>query len=635
MSPPTVKAAITEQTADDGDTISLDVSGNFEDLDVDSLSFTATGLPSGLSISASGVISGMIASDASTVGGGVYTVDVTADDGTDKVTDTFTFTVSNVAPTVKTAIADQTADDGDTVSLDVSGNFEDLDADSLSFTATGLPSGLSISASGVISGTIASDASTVGGGVYTVDVTADDGTDKVTDTFTFTVSNVAPTVKAAITEQTADDGDTISLDVSGNFEDLDADSLSFTATGLPSSLSISASGVISGMIASDASTVGGGVYTVDVTADDGTDKVMDTFTFTVSNVAPTSSSIPTQNSNDGELISLDISSYFTDNDLDALTYSVSGLPAGFSIDANGVITGSFASDASVVGVYSVTVSVDDGEGGIASETFTWNVTNTVPSSSGIPDQLSTDLDNINFDLSAYFADSDGDFLTYTATNLPPGLSVDSSGVIRGQITEFSSTAGPYVVSVEVTDADGAVNVQSFVWDVLELSGRLEILSFGGNDGAGDAINIYSNTRIYGQLNQFVSDFVFERLSTSSSFNFDRPLSESALGVIEGILDLNLEANPEVAEAGEGAAAEEDFYNDMLLSEEEIRFIQDLLDAIKFFENQEAVEEDELSFSILDDVEEFKIDSSSPLVTMDDLDERRSLSDTFAEGFSLF
>ena len=134
----------------------------------------------------------MIASDASTVGGGVYTVDVTADDGTDKVTDTFTFTVSNVAPTVKTAIADQTADDGDTVSLDVSGNFEDLDADSLSFTATGLPSGLSISASGVISGTIASDASTVGGGVYTVDVTADDGTDKVTDTFTFTVSNVAP-----------------------------------------------------------------------------------------------------------------------------------------------------------------------------------------------------------------------------------------------------------------------------------------------------------------------------------------------------------------------------------------------------------------------------------------------------------
>ena len=268
------------------------------------------------------MISGTIASDASTVGGGVYTVDVIADDGTDKVTDTFTFTVSNVAPTVKTVISDQTADDGDSISLNVSGNFEDLDADSLSFTATGLPSGLSISSSGVISGTIASDASTVGGGVYTVDVTADDGTDKVTDTFTFTVSNVAPTVKTAISDQSADDGDSISLNVSGNFEDLDADSLSFTATGLPSGLSISSSGVISGTIASDASTVGGGVYTVDVTADDGTDKVTDTFTFTVSNVAPTvKTAISDQSADDGDSISLDVSGNFEDLDADSLSFT--------------------------------------------------------------------------------------------------------------------------------------------------------------------------------------------------------------------------------------------------------------------------------------------------------------------------
>ena len=48
MSPQTVKTAISDQSADDGDSISLNVSGNFEDLDADSLSFTATGLPSGL-----------------------------------------------------------------------------------------------------------------------------------------------------------------------------------------------------------------------------------------------------------------------------------------------------------------------------------------------------------------------------------------------------------------------------------------------------------------------------------------------------------------------------------------------------------------------------------------------------------
>ncbi len=69
----------------------------------------------------------------------------------------------------------------------------DEDSDSLTFTATGLPAGLSISSAGVITGTIDRSASQTGGGVYTVEVTAADGDGATaTDSFTWTISNPAP-----------------------------------------------------------------------------------------------------------------------------------------------------------------------------------------------------------------------------------------------------------------------------------------------------------------------------------------------------------------------------------------------------------------------------------------------------------
>ncbi|HSM42889.1 MAG TPA: DUF4347 domain-containing protein, partial [Afifellaceae bacterium] len=124
----------------------------------------------------------------------------------------------NSPPVVDSAIADQSSNDSAAVSLDVSGNFSDPDGDTLTYSATGLPTGLSISSAGVISGTLPADASQ--SGPYTIVVTANDGEGgTVTDTFTWTVNNPAPVVDAAIADQTNDDGDTVSLDVSGDFSD--------------------------------------------------------------------------------------------------------------------------------------------------------------------------------------------------------------------------------------------------------------------------------------------------------------------------------------------------------------------------------------------------------------------------------
>jgi hypothetical protein len=93
-------------------------------------------------------------------------------------------------PTVDTAISDTGDDDGATIT-DIEPDITDPNGDTLTYTATGLPEGLSISATtGVISGTLAADASSGGAsGVYTVTVRATNSHGEyVEDEFDFTAS---------------------------------------------------------------------------------------------------------------------------------------------------------------------------------------------------------------------------------------------------------------------------------------------------------------------------------------------------------------------------------------------------------------------------------------------------------------
>ncbi|WP_280672507.1 putative Ig domain-containing protein [Kitasatospora sp. MAP12-44] len=60
----------------------------------------------------------------------------------------------------------------------------------------------------------------------------------------------------------------------------------------------------------------------------------------------------------------------------------------------------------------------------------------------------------------------GQTLTYSATGLPTGLSISSSGLISGT----ASTAGTYSVSVKATDTTGASGSASFTWTVSTSTG---------------------------------------------------------------------------------------------------------------------------------------------------------------------
>ena len=84
--------------------------------------------------------------------------------------------------------------------------------------------------------------------------------------------------------------------------------------------------------------------------------------------------------------------------------------------------------------------------------------NRAPSLNSISDRSDALDTNINLQLQA--SDADGDRLRFSATNLPPGLSMDSAGKISGTV----STAGIYDVEINVSD-DIADEHTHFTWQV--------------------------------------------------------------------------------------------------------------------------------------------------------------------------
>ncbi len=502
--------ALPGRTGTDAEVVSVDVSGNFTDPDSgDTLTFTATGLPPGLSIDGTtGVISGTIDPSASVTG--PYAVTVTATDGSDATTQqTFTWTVNNPAPIAQ----DDALTTGENTSLSGSvfvdnGSGIDSDPDGDTFVVSEV-NGVAGNVGGSVTGSNGGTFVVLGDGSYTFDpgmafdnlavgetrttsitYTIDDGeggVDTATVTVTVTGVNDAPT-STALPDITGTDAEVVSVDVSGHFTDPDSgDILTFTATGLPPGLSIDGTtGVISGTIDPSASV--NGPYTVTVTATDEWERsTQQSFEWAVSNPAPIAQDDALTT---GENTSLS-GSVFVDNgsgadsDPDGDTFVVSEVN-GLAGNVDGSVTGSnggafvisgdgsytfdpgTAFDNLAVGetrTTSITYTIDDGEGGVDTATVTVTVTgvNDAPTSTALPDITGTDAEVVSVDVSGNFTDPDsGDTLTFTATGLPPGLSIDgTTGVISGTIDPSASVTGPYAVTVTATDGSDATTQQTF------------------------------------------------------------------------------------------------------------------------------------------------------------------------------
>jgi VCBS repeat-containing protein len=535
---PVTQGTLPDQTGSDSATITaIDTSQAFTDPDTgDTLTYTASGLPAGLTIDpATGQITGTPDHSASQGGAGVtpgvYTVTVTATDSHGATVDqTFTYTIGNPAPT---ALADTGATDQDTPtsgnvihSLNPGQSDTDPDGDNLSVSqVNGNPAGVGTVVAGSAGGQFIVNAD----GTYTFDPHGDfadlgagasrttnvsyqvsdgeGGTSTTTLTVTVIGTNDAPTQQGSLPDKTGSDSAPITpIDTSAGFHDVDTgDTLTYTATGLPTGLTIDpATGQITGTPDHSASQGGNGgtpgEYTVTVTATDSHGASVDqAFTLTIGNPPPLANDdtgITDQLTSTSGNVITGATAAQADHDPDGDTISVSqvggsagnvgGVVAGdhggrfvinpdgsYSFDPNGDFTDVAHGQSRTT---SVQYTISDGEGGTSTATLTITVTgiNDTPVPTGsLPNRANDDgQTSVDVDVTHAFTDPDGDPLTYTATGLPTGLVIDPhTGHITGTVDHSASheiNGGTYQVTVTATDTSGATVSRTFTWQVTNL-----------------------------------------------------------------------------------------------------------------------------------------------------------------------
>ena len=183
-----------------------------------------------------------------------------------------------------------------------------------------------------------------------------------------------------------------------------------------------------------------------------------------------------------------------DADGDVLTFGAAGLPSGLSIDpASGFITGTVAVGADDGSPYSVTVTASDGANS-ASQTFDWTVSHFAIPNPG--DQTNAVGDSVYVPTGG--SDADGDALTFSASDLPAGLSIDpSSGTITGTIGATADAGSPYTVTLTASDGTNTAS-QTFDWTVTHVfvvnpgpqenaDGDSVILPINAGDNDGDNV----------------------------------------------------------------------------------------------------------------------------------------------------
>ena len=451
---------LTLQTG--GSAASITVSGYFSDPDSDTLTYSVNSpSPSVVTVSISGSTVTVTPVGVGTTG----KIIVTAEDP-DGLTATqdFTATVSappppaNRVPVAVGSISNLTLQTGGSAeTINVSGYFSDPDDDTLTYSVNSpSPSVVTVS----ISGSTVTVTPVAAGTTGKIIVTAEDpGGLTATQDFTATVEDPPPENNAPVADGEIGDitlskgGSSTTIGVAGYFSDPDEDTLTYSVNNpSPNIATVS----ISGSTVTIAPVSTGATAKIIVTATDPGDlTATQDFNATVTNQPPrpvgtiNSISIP----KNGHSRTVTVSSYFSDPNGDALTFSAASSNTGVATaTASG---GSVEITSKATGTATITVTATDTDDATGTQSIGVTVTNTPPQPLGTIATMTfhRNQDPESTDISDNFSDPDREeTLTYSASS--SNTSVATVSVSGAEVTVDPQGLGTARISVTATDSEG-------------------------------------------------------------------------------------------------------------------------------------------------------------------------------------
>ncbi len=386
--------------------------------------YAATGLPPGLSLGSYGTISGT----PTTAGTYAATVSATvAVTSSQTVTGSavVTFVIRSGSPPAATLVPVITSAATATGGVGASFGYTVSATNSpTGYTATGLPPGLSLSTSGYVSGTPTAT------GTYTVNFSAANASGTGTATVTVAIGSAALPVFYSGASTAGTVGSSFSYYFSAS-----QSPTAYTASSLPPGLTLSGS-TISG------TPTAAGVYTVPVSTTNVGGTVNATLTITISPAAaPRITSAASVTGTVGSSFGYYLSA------ANATSYAASNLPPGITLSSttNNYLSGT----PTAAGTYTVPISASNATG-----TGTATLTITV---AAVPAPTLSGNGIVNATVNAAFSygiPASGTITAYNATNLPPGLGVNTS---TGYLTGTPTAAGSYAVPISAANASGTAN----------------------------------------------------------------------------------------------------------------------------------------------------------------------------------
>jgi hypothetical protein len=413
--------------------------------------FSATGLPPGVTINSStGVISG-----TNTIESYFASVVVTVADDTSSVSTNFVW--GTLSGLILTSPPNQSVQVNQTVNLPIQTSYSY--GGTLAYTATGLPTGLTINPqTGVISGTITDGAQT--SSPYTTNVKVTDGTHDYQAFFSWTV------LKSFVVVNPGTQLFPENLPVSLQIQAVNGDGpITYFANGLPLSLAIDFhTGLITGILADYANSSGHFVnFTVQISANDTHQTVSTTFTFgTEPGFQPLG--IFDRRDRAGDAVNTFVGVYDPDSISTVSIDSVTGLPPGLTFDSStGLVSGTVDPNAYTASPYHPTVTYNNQTYSYTTAvSFDWTITPSIILAN--PGDQNSTVGAV-IDLPIHVTRDFGHSVIFSTTGLPNGLTIDpNTGRIHGALGPQISS--PVDFSIDVHATDGTVDGDVFFnWHV--------------------------------------------------------------------------------------------------------------------------------------------------------------------------